>query len=130
MRWTSSAVRSISTHASDHDFARENFPQFATFFPQFPQHTANVFLSSNFLFHIRKKSSHAYCLRENVDLHCTHFRAGRSMADVNGAKASFETRWVAKRTRRERSFADVNALWVQREARVLAAKSVRMPSGG
>jgi hypothetical protein len=108
-RWTSSAARLISTGASDRDYAPEFFPQITTFFPQFPQTPEIVFRISDFLFHSHKKTAYTSCIHKNVDLHCTHFRAGRSMADVNGAKASFETRWVEKRTRRERSFADVNA---------------------
>jgi hypothetical protein len=110
------------------------FPQSRIFFPQFPQRPALVFRSSKFFFHTaeiaKKKLFGPLAFAKSWTYIAHHFRVGRSMADVNGAKGSFEALWDSKRTQRGCSFADVNALRGGREARVLERMSVRMPFGG
>ena len=108
MRWMSSGARSSCIHASDRDFARDLISADRNFFSAVSTTHSELFPHFKFYFPQAKKIARAYCIHENVDLHCTHFRAGRSMADVNGAKVSLVTRWVTKRTRHGCSFADVN----------------------
>ena len=104
----SSVARSNCIRASDHDFAPDLFSADPNFFSAVSTDARDRFPHFNFSFPQAKKIARGYCIRENVDVHCTHFRAGRSMADVNGAKVSLVTRWVTKRTRHGCSFADVN----------------------